>query len=481
MAGYRGFGAGLNQGFTMLDRYYAGKESRARADRLDTESNRRWNIQNERATMAADLGNQVKREQLQQYKGESSANIWASTMTGADGKPLDFTRLSPEELQAKNAQITQVINNTPELKAQLANNPDVDPDNPLAEMRFLYDQKTKQPSAVFTLRMRDGSVKPLTELRSGAPDDQVMVMPLSELDSQVKSLLGSKGALGERKATAAKMATEARKFERDKELAQIRATEKGIKIGTGRDFASGIDNYGDPIKNTKVWNGKDWVTPEDFTAAQQPGGGKGGGAPAPASPGGAALPTYDDYLSRAKQIAKSKGMDWTDEMEQEGRRRFDSKYGKSTQTPKKKTEKPAKSGQKDTKPAEKKGMAVEPEKKPKPKRMPQKKKAPVVNQSPLSISDDDRKRGGGIKQNVVDMAASVSPGGKRTVTASVRDAIKNGDSRSLRKMNQKTLIQVAENLEPEERDKLRKMMGINISESARLRPNTAMTMQTGAQ
>ncbi len=406
--GYSGFSSGMATGFSLLDRYYDRKASRERAARLDDENTRRWNITNERQAMSTDLGNQVKREQLQGYRDERSANTWDSVMNGPDGKPVDFTRLSKDELRTKGSQILQVVNNTPELKAELTKNPDVDPESPLANLSFIYDQKTKQPSAVISLRMKDGTVKPLTENRSGDPNDTVIIVPVSELDAQARALLGNKGALGERKKMAATMATESRKFKRDKELAQIKA---GGKPPTVKNvITEGVESTVEWDKENNRWKpfGQDasgegaipldqamqmarreyddkasmfesdqsqfgmteneWINKR----AQEIMGGNSSSQTKPAGGGkvsyedavialearkgsalteaekakvkaryGGTTPTYDDYISRAKQIAKSKGIEWTGDMEQEGRRRFNSKYGgtaKPAEKPKKKPE-----------------------------------------------------------------------------------------------------------------------------------------------
>jgi len=209
MSGYAGLSNGLVQGFSMMNQYYANRDARERQNRLDTENQRRWNITNKRQAGIADLQTKKLNMQIDNLSKNQAADLYSGIAYDQKGNPIDLSKLSPDEVQAKKQQLQEVINRTPEFKSILAQNPNVDPNNPLADMQLIYDQKTQQPSAVFDLRMKDGSVKPMTEMRSDAQNDGVVVMPLSEVHRNVMSVLGNHGRLKSLDATAKAAAVKA--------------------------------------------------------------------------------------------------------------------------------------------------------------------------------------------------------------------------------------------------------------------------------
>lgn len=195
MAGYGGFSQGFATGFGLMDAYMARKDARARNERLDAENTRRWDIQNQRQLGLADLDKQLKERQLQDYDLDQAADIYAGIRYGTDGTPVDLSRVTPAQLQDKRRQLVAVANRLPQFRAQFAANPEVDQQNPVADVSLVFDRKSKQPLAMFSLRMKDGSVKPLTAQRSSDPNDTVVGMPLGELDSSIMGVLGGRGRL----------------------------------------------------------------------------------------------------------------------------------------------------------------------------------------------------------------------------------------------------------------------------------------------
>lgn len=240
-----GFAQGFEQGFGLMDAYYTRKEEREYLKERRAMEKESHDIGMENAKRQGKLAD----IQLNEYQDKTFADQYAAIVTNDDGSPIDISKLSPEQVQQKKAQFTGFLNTFEPAKRFFTENPDVDPDQPLAGVDIVFDQKTKQPSAVFSLRMKDGRVAPLTELRSADQGDSVVVVPLADVDAQIRGALGSKMGL---KATPEeyrknKAATAAE----DRKHAQALALE-GVKHGNAmrlEAFKEGysFDEKGNPV------------------------------------------------------------------------------------------------------------------------------------------------------------------------------------------------------------------------------------------
>lgn len=183
-----GFAEGFMQGFGLMDAYYTRKDEREyRKERREMER------ESHDANMA-----RIKQQgeltdlQIGEYKDQNFANEYASIVTNDDGSPIDLSKLTPEQLHQKKGQFTGFLNRFEPAKRFFTENKDVDPENPLAGVDIIYDKKSKQPSMVFNLRMKDGRTATLSERRSSDKDDPYVIVPLTEVDAQIRGALGSK-------------------------------------------------------------------------------------------------------------------------------------------------------------------------------------------------------------------------------------------------------------------------------------------------
>lgn len=240
-----GFAQGFTQGFGLMDAYYTRKEEREylkERRQMDKESHDIGMENAKRQGKLADI-------QLNEYQDKSFADQYAAIVTNDDGSPIDITKLSPEQVQQKKAQFTGFLNTFEPAKRFFTENPDVDPDQPLAGVDIVFDQKTKQPAAVFNLRMKDGRTATLSEMRSSDKNDPYVVVPLAEVDAQIRGALGAKMGLKatpqEYRQNRAAIAAEDRKYGQQVSLESLKH-RNAMRLEAFKEGYS-FDEKGNPV------------------------------------------------------------------------------------------------------------------------------------------------------------------------------------------------------------------------------------------
>ena len=207
------FSEGAMKGFALMDAYYdrqdareARKEEKQHRDRLMTMRE----AEHKSSLETADIQQQAARQQLDETAMTTLGKEWSYHTTDDNGDPIDPSKLSPEELKAKQKWLSGFMNRLPEARKFALLNPDVNPDQPYATPNFVFDKQAGQPAAVINLNMKDGSVKPMTRNRSADPNDQIIVPTFGQLYSRLSSALGPYAGLKmtpeERRAIKAKQA-----------------------------------------------------------------------------------------------------------------------------------------------------------------------------------------------------------------------------------------------------------------------------------
>lgn len=240
-----GFAQGFMQGFGLMDAYYTRKDEREyRKERREMER------ESHDANMA-----RIKQQgeltdlQIGEYKDQNFANEYASIVTNDDGSPIDLSKLTPEQLHQKKGQFTGFLNRFEPAKRFFTENKDVDPENPLAGVDIIYDKKSKQPSMVFNLRMKDGRTATLSERRSSDADDPYVVVPLTEVDAQIRGALGTKMGMKatpqEYRANKAATAAEDRKYSQQLGLESVKH-RNAMRLEAFKEGYS-FDEKGNPV------------------------------------------------------------------------------------------------------------------------------------------------------------------------------------------------------------------------------------------
>ncbi len=155
--------------------------------------------------------------------------------TGEDGN-----HISPQEMQSRMPQLTQLMNELPHTKGFLGAGEHVDKDNPLAgfvptgDGRVMFELNAKK---------QDGSTytAPLTSGRSNDPNDAPVAVPLEYVDQELRSVFAGHGykfgmSRADRQKINAEIAKEDRKHQQAIEL---------------KAAPSGADNKNTPSSVTK--------------------------------------------------------------------------------------------------------------------------------------------------------------------------------------------------------------------------------------
>ena len=283
MGAYGGFLDGFERGSRLVDNFIDKRENRKRQKRLDDQSAKRFQTQDQRAGEAHAAQMQKHDLEMEDIDLDKSADLYSAVaFDQTTGQPIDVSKLSKQDFLDKRRQLEGVINRTPEFRRMMTDNPDVDQDNPLESLNFVTDQQTGQPSVMYSLRMKDGSVKPMTQGRSGEPNDNVISQSLDDFHNEMMGVLGGHGRLASMTQAHQKALVATAKTRSDRShdfalagqkqnnalaLENVKAknkttTDNRIKEGTAKDFTT-TDENGMDVTETRVYKAGKWTAAEN--------------------------------------------------------------------------------------------------------------------------------------------------------------------------------------------------------------------------
>ena len=238
--GISGFGVqgavnGAMEGFNFvrgIQRQDARDEER-RSNREEDVALRERSFGIQQANRKEDLARQDKRLGIQQSNHDMTKQLFEQKQTDDTVKRLaaryevlttgdDGNHLTPQEMQSRMPQLTQLMNELPHTKGFLGAGDHVDKDNPLAgfvptgDGRVMFELNAKK---------QDGSTytAPLTSGRSNDPNDAPVAVPLEYVDQELRSVFAGHGykfgmSRADRQKINAEIAKEGRKHQQAIEL-----------------------------------------------------------------------------------------------------------------------------------------------------------------------------------------------------------------------------------------------------------------------
>lgn len=251
----------IGLGFSLMDNYYDRQERRAARKENERMNRRLMDMREQRHKQDIESGSiqqEAAKLTLDKAKNIDYAQRYAYITTDENGELLDPSKLTRDQFRQKKGELEAFYNDFPAARKLFTQNPNVNPDKPLAGIQFMYDKQSGSPVAMFELNMKDGSKAMLSENRSSDQSDPYVGVPLDQLHQMTMGALGQymglKPTPDELRANKAAMARdnmnyrreldkENRKFNRDLTLEKLKQSNKQINQNKNK-VTKVTDEYG---------------------------------------------------------------------------------------------------------------------------------------------------------------------------------------------------------------------------------------------